>query len=54
MIVIVACPANCDECEFDATDKKVVCKDDKCKDGYGKIKDKTCAGTCIFLLFSSP
>lgn len=51
IIVIVACPANCDECEFDATDKKVVCKDSKCKSGYGRIKDKTCAGFYFLLLY---
>ena len=42
--MLPACPSNCKACQWDTTQKKVVCTAGQCKPGYGLITDKTCAG----------
>jgi hypothetical protein len=46
------CPASCDECAYDATDKKTKCKAGKCMEGYQLAADGTCK-RCSELTFSN-
>ena len=50
--ILLACPKNCIDCEYDTALGSVVCKSGQCKAGYGSKTDKLCYGKIILYLYA--